>query len=286
MQSLQKCRYKPAFTLVELLVVIGIIALLISVLLPALSKARQQANTTVCLSKIRQLAVAMIMYTDASKGFLPESGVALTLSSQANNDRNGIDWIGWSGNFKTLDGCAIAPYLGRPNPLLVGDLRLISPATLLSAKPGINPALFRCPSDDYTVRTSTTYPGYPYPYSYVMNEFLGPGFGFQGSGPSGQAEAIQCVAKITQIRNTSTKILLYEEDSGTLDDGNGQPNFLGNSYSSLLSLRHSNFKAYVPQSTTGVPNPSGKGNVAFCDGSAAFIPRSAAHLPSAFYPKQ
>ena len=61
-------RKTNGFTLVELLVVIGIIALLISILLPALSRARKAANTTKCLSQLRQLAVGWQMYALAHHG--------------------------------------------------------------------------------------------------------------------------------------------------------------------------------------------------------------------------
>jgi prepilin-type N-terminal cleavage/methylation domain-containing protein len=61
-----------AFTLVELLVVIGIIALLISILLPALNGARQAAITTKCLNNMRQIALASVMYAGENKGKLPE----------------------------------------------------------------------------------------------------------------------------------------------------------------------------------------------------------------------
>ena len=64
-------RRTTAFTLVELLVVIGIIALLISILLPALSKARQAANTAVCAANLHSIDLGMLMYANQYKGAIP-----------------------------------------------------------------------------------------------------------------------------------------------------------------------------------------------------------------------
>ncbi|MGA2442398.1 MAG: type II secretion system protein [Tepidisphaeraceae bacterium] len=61
------------FTLVELLVVIGIIALLVAILLPALSKARHSANTIACASNLRQIVMAMQMYANQNNGFIAGS---------------------------------------------------------------------------------------------------------------------------------------------------------------------------------------------------------------------
>ena len=69
-----RARKRVGFTLVELLVVIGIIALLISILLPALGKARKAALEAVCMSDLRQWGIGIAIYADQSHGYLPQKG--------------------------------------------------------------------------------------------------------------------------------------------------------------------------------------------------------------------
>ena len=85
-------RGRKAFTLVELLVVIGIIAVLIGILLPALSRARASAQIVACKSNLRQLVLATHMFANEHGGYLPKSENNGSPRMQGWNLRLGTRW--------------------------------------------------------------------------------------------------------------------------------------------------------------------------------------------------
>src|SRR3954471_5954414 len=70
---MKRLRKNQGFTLVELLVVIGIIALLISILLPSLNRARETANRVKCGSNLKQIGQALLLYSNENRNAFPRT---------------------------------------------------------------------------------------------------------------------------------------------------------------------------------------------------------------------
>jgi len=91
---------RKGFTLIELLVVIAIIAILMAILFPALKRAREQGRRAVCLSNLKQLALAWIMYADENddkivNGEAAGGGNGLATTPTSGNRHKGEKW--WVG---------------------------------------------------------------------------------------------------------------------------------------------------------------------------------------------
>ncbi|HEX8915956.1 MAG TPA: type II secretion system protein [Humisphaera sp.] len=256
-RSSPRCR--SAFTLVELLVVIGIIALLMSILLPTLGRAKEQANAIKCASNLRQLGQAFVMYANNNGGAFP------FLSWNDGTRLYAEDWLWWQAvRADQIDQSSVQPYAGFGKN---------------------NLEMLRCPADDLTrVKANSAVCG-PYPVSYAVNMYMASG-ATNALNRTGVTPDMRVAKKMTDVREPAEKVLLIEEDPSTIDDGHvviWQP--VGGM--NLLSIRHNMGRRREddnPTAANPVPNPQCMGNVVYVDGHAAYEAREVVHTKARTVP--
>jgi prepilin-type processing-associated H-X9-DG protein/prepilin-type N-terminal cleavage/methylation domain-containing protein len=257
---------KKAFTLVELLVVIGVVALLISILLPALNKARRAANSVACGSNMRQVGQALFIYANDHQGRLPYAGITF-------DSGNHVTWDGLLFQYLGSDPAGRIALGGNIRPLTYGPNNGI-----LIHNP---PQVLLCSEDQIPRHAFLVSPAGTAKRSYALN---GHETIQTGTGPGGYIHTVTGVGgavrldnsydqtyvlpgfravRMSQIRKSSQKIMLLEyhhsyNGSGLQDNSR----VVGASNATWVSQR----------------NPHGNtSNFLFCDGHVAAVSKFEMH---------
>ena len=195
--------WRPGFTLVELLVVMGICGLLAGMLLPALVRAKAKAQGAGCLSNNRQLGLAWLMYADDNNGRLPynlggTTGRRIAAHGSPMNWVNGVlDWELSPDNTNpaTITGASLAPFLNNA----------------LNA--------YRCPAD-HTLSGLQQRAGWDHRLrSYSMNAMMGDAGEASQSGYNVNNPGYSQFFKLASIPQPVKLFVFLDEHPDSIDDG-------------------------------------------------------------------
>ena len=261
-------RAPRGFTLIELLVVIAIIAILAGMLLPALAKAKEKGQQTVCRGNLKQIGLAFFMYVQDYQDIFP--GCASKGSFQPMRE----DWIFFNVNrgtnpyFNDARNSAIAPYMGK-----------------------FSTNLFRCPGDKDVLERDRQFRrnprnGNPYLYSYSATSLNPSGNASMGITSIYAPGMPPLHFRSTSIRNPANKLMVVEENGDPLhsgggdliDDGRWVPG--GND----ISARHGLPRGKRVIATSDTYLKKGRGTVVFADGHVDSVPPKLGENPDYSHP--